>query len=187
VPGGEERIPDIIRFICCGYHPTNEIMQSGFIARWAIIGWLLTICSKVYVQANAKLALFYDWLFFEEGRDSVMNVEPAMLLMVNSVSQYTEITNMLLEFLFLLVENYDVRRKEAIADCVRRAFGVLVKKGVVPSLKPLTDCEKLSPLLRQKLVTFCSRTCPGTAEEARGKTVDEVSKGTELKKGVFSN
>jgi integrator complex subunit 3 len=187
VPGGEERIPDIIRFICCGYHPTNVIMQSGFIARWAIIGWLLTSCSKAYVQANAKLALFYDWLLFEEGRDSVMNVEPAMLLMVNSISQYTEITNMLLEFLFLLIENYDVRRKEAIADCVRRAFGVLVKKGVVPSLKPLTDCEKLSPLLRQKLVTFCSRTCPGTAEEARGKTVDEVSKGTELKKGVFSN
>jgi integrator complex subunit 3 len=57
VPGGEERIPDIIRFICCCYHPTNEIMQSGVIARWAVIGWLLTSCSKSYVQANAKLAV----------------------------------------------------------------------------------------------------------------------------------
>jgi integrator complex subunit 3 len=187
VPGGEERIPDIIRFICCCYHPTNEIMQSGVIARWAVIGWLLTSCSKSYVQANAKLALYCDWLFFQEGRDSVMNVEPAMLLMVNSVPQYTEITSMLHECLFLLVENYDVRRKEAIADGVRRAFRVLVQKGVVPSLEPLTNCEKLSPLLRQKLVTFCWRTCPGAAEEACGKTVDEVSKGTELKKGVCSN
>ncbi|KAK3118139.1 hypothetical protein QOZ80_9BG0694820 [Eleusine coracana subsp. coracana] len=200
VPGGEERIPDIIRFICCGYHPTNEVMQSGVIARWAVIGWLLTSCSKAYVQADANSVsqyteitnmllefLFYDWLFFEEGRDSVMNIEPAILLMVNSVSQYTEITNMLLEFLFLLIENYDVQRKEAIAPCVRRAFGVLVKKGVVPSLEPLTGSEKLSPLLRHKLVTFLSRTCPGTAEEACGKTVDEVSKGTELKKGVCSN
>ncbi|KAK3119493.1 hypothetical protein QOZ80_9AG0671340 [Eleusine coracana subsp. coracana] len=187
VPGGEERIPDIIRFICCGYHPTNEVMQSGVIARWAVIGWLLTSCSKAYVQANAKLVLFYDWLFFEEGRDSVMNIEPAILLMVNSVSQYTEITNMLLEFLFLLIENYDLRRKEAIAQCVRRAFGVLVKKGVVLSLEPLTGSEKLSPLLRHKLVTFLSMSCPGTPEEACGKTVDEVSKGTELKKGVCSN
>ncbi|TVU00922.1 hypothetical protein EJB05_53653, partial [Eragrostis curvula] len=146
VPGGEERIPDIIRFICCGYHPTNEIMQSGVIA------------------AGRSL-----------GRDSVMNIEPAMLLMVNSVSQYTEITNMLLEFLFLLIENYDVRRKEAIAQSVRRAFGVLVKKGVVPSLEPLIGCEKLSPLLRQKLVSFLSSTCPGTAEEVCGKTIDELS------------
>ncbi|XP_062183289.1 uncharacterized protein LOC133887374 [Phragmites australis] len=187
VPGGEERIPDIVRFICCGYHPTNEIMQSGVIARWAVIGWLLTSCSKGYIQANAKLALFYDWLFFEEGRDSVMNIEPAMLLMVNSVSQYTDITNMLLEFLFLLIDNYDVRRKEVIAQCVRKGFGVLVKKGVVLSLEPLTCCEKLSPLLRQKLVAFLSNTSPGAAEEACGKPIDEVSKETELKKRVCSN
>jgi integrator complex subunit 3 len=186
VPGGEERIPDIIRFICCCYHPTNEIMQSGVIARWAVIGWLLTSCSKSYVQANAKLALYCDWLFFQEGRDSVMNVEPAMLLMVNSVPQYTEITSMLHECLFLLVENYDVRRKAAIADGVRRAFRVLVQKGVVPSLEPLMNCEKLSPLLRQKLVTFCSRTCPGTTEEACGRQLMRFLK-EQRKKGVCSN
>uniref|UniRef100_A0A0A9IF80 Uncharacterized protein n=1 Tax=Arundo donax TaxID=35708 RepID=A0A0A9IF80_ARUDO len=116
-----------------------------------------------------------------------MNIEPAMLLMVNSASQYTDITNMLLEFLFLLIDNYDVRRKEAIAQCVRRAFGVLVKKGVVPSLEPLTCCEKLSPLLRQKLVAFLSNTSPGASEEACGKPLDEVSKQTELKKRICLN
>lgn len=178
VPGAEERIPDIVRFICCGYHPTNEVIQSGAIARWAVIGWLLTGCSKGYVVANAKLALFYDWLFFEEGRGSVMNIEPAMLLMVNSVSQYTDITNMLLEFLFLLIENYDARRKEAIAHCVRSAFGVLVKKRVIPSLEPLTCCEKISPLLRQKLVGFLSSSNPGAAEDVCGKAIDVVSKET---------
>lgn len=183
VPGGEERIPDIVRFICCGYHPTNEVMQSGVIARWAVVGWLLTSCSKGYVVANAKLALFYDWLFFEEGKGSVMNIEPAMLLMVNSVSQYSDITNMLLEFLFLLIDNYDVQRKEAIAHCVRSAFGVLFKKGVVPSLEPLTGCDKLSPLLRQKLLVFLSNTCDA-AEEACGKPINEVSKGTELYKRI---
>ncbi|XP_022682249.1 LOW QUALITY PROTEIN: integrator complex subunit 3-like [Setaria italica] len=189
VPGGEERIPDIVRFICCRYHPTNEVIQSGVIVRWAVIGWLLTGCSKGYVVANAKLALFYDWLFFEEGigRGSVMNIEPAMLLMVNLVSQYTDITNMLLEFLFLLIENYDVRRKEAIAHCVRSAFGVLVKKRVIPSLEPLTCCEKLSPLLRQKLVAFLSSSNPGAAEDSCGKSTDVVSKETELKKSVCSS
>lgn len=186
VPGGEERVPDIVRFICCGYHPTNEVIQSGVIARWAIIGWLLTSCSKGYVAANVKLALFYDWLFFDEVKGNVMNIEPAMLLMVNSVSQYVDITNMLLEFLFLLIDNYEVRRKEAIAQCVRCAFTVLVKKGVVPSLDVLMCCEKLSPLLRQKLVAFLSSSSPGAAEEACGKQINEVSKAAELKR-VCSN
>ncbi|KAL6658332.1 hypothetical protein ACP70R_003918 [Stipagrostis hirtigluma subsp. patula] len=187
VPGGEERIPDIVRFICCGYHPTNEIMQSGVIARWAVIGWLLTSCSKGYVQANVKLALFYDWLFFEEGKGSIMNIEPAMLLMLNSLSQYSDITNMLLEFLFLLIEHYDVQRKEAVAQCVRNAFRVLVRKGVVPSLELLTCCEKLSPLLRQKLVAILSSNSPGAAEEGCGRPIDNISKETELKKRVCSN
>ncbi|XP_025827256.1 integrator complex subunit 3 [Panicum hallii] len=187
MPGGEERIPDIVRFICCGYHPTNEVMHSGVIARWAVIGWLLTFCRKGYVVANAKLALFYDWLFFEEGRGSIMNIEPAMLLMVNSVSQYTDITNMLLEFLFLLIDNYDVRRKHAIACCVRSAFEVLVKKRVISSLEQLTCCEKLSPLLRQKLVAFLSSSNPGAAEDSCGKPTPIVSKETELKKSVCSS
>ncbi|CAM0874672.1 unnamed protein product [Alopecurus aequalis] len=187
VPGGEERIPDIIRFICCGYHPKNEVIQSGVIARWAVIGWLLTSCSKAYTIANAKLALFYDWLFFDESKGNVMNIEPAMLLMVNSVSQYVDITNMLLEFLFLLIENYEVRRKEAIAQCVRCAFRVLVKKGVVPSLELLTCCEKLAPLLRQKLVAFLSSTSPAAAVEICVKPINEVSEAAELKKRVCSN
>ncbi|KAF7053039.1 hypothetical protein CFC21_061038 [Triticum aestivum] len=187
VPGGEERIPDIVRFICCGYHPTNEVIQSGVIARWAVIGWLLTSCSKGYIVANAKLALFYDWLFFDETKGNVMNIEPAMLLMLNSISQYVDITNVLLEFLFLLIENYEVRRKEAIEQCVRCAFIVLVKKGVLPSLELLTGCEKLSPLLRQKLVAFLSSTTPVAAVEACLKPINEVSKAAELKKRVCSN
>ncbi|KAL1803123.1 hypothetical protein ACET3Z_031770 [Daucus carota] len=36
---------------------------------------------KNYVEASVKLALFYDWLFFDEKVDNVMNIEPAFLLM----------------------------------------------------------------------------------------------------------
>ncbi|KAG8088889.1 hypothetical protein GUJ93_ZPchr0011g27413 [Zizania palustris] len=187
VPGGEERIPDIVRFICCGYHPTNEVMQSGVIARWAVIGWLLTSCNKSYILANAKLALFYDWLFFDEGEGNVMNIEPAMLLMVNSLSQYTDITNMLLEFLFLLVENYEVQKKGVITECVKNAFGVLVKKGVVPSMEILTCCEKLSPMLRQKLVVFLSSASPEETKKTCGQPIEEVSEAMERKNRVCSN
>ncbi|ONK77505.1 uncharacterized protein A4U43_C02F7280 [Asparagus officinalis] len=156
LPGSETVIIDIVRFICCAHHPSNEIIHSDVISRWAVIGWLLTCCRKNYFLANVKLALFYDWLFFDEKVDNIMNIEPAMLLMVNSLPQYVDITHTLLEFLFLLVDNYDVHRKEMIARGASTSFGILVRKGVIRSLEPLISCSLLSPLLRERLSTFVS-------------------------------
>jgi len=39
----------IIRFICCAHHPPNDIIQSDIVPKWALIGWLLTLCRKNYV------------------------------------------------------------------------------------------------------------------------------------------
>ena len=46
-------------------HPTNEMLCTDIIPRWAVIGWLLTTCTNPVAASNAKLALFYDWLFFD--------------------------------------------------------------------------------------------------------------------------
>ncbi|KAJ4819370.1 Integrator complex subunit 3 [Rhynchospora pubera] len=154
LPGSETVIVDVIRFICQCYHPSKEIIQSNVISRWAVIGWLLKSCKRNYFEANAKLALFYDWLFFNDTIDSIMDIEPAMLLIVSSVPQYMEITHCLLEFLFLVVDNYDVQRKNVIAKGVLGAFNALVKRGVVHSLEVLMNCDKLSPFLREKLSKF---------------------------------
>lgn len=65
---------DLIRFIVGVIHPTNELLCSDIIPRWAVIGWLITTCTSNIALANAKLALFYDWLFFEPGKDNIMNI-----------------------------------------------------------------------------------------------------------------
>jgi integrator complex subunit 3 len=52
---------DMIRYIINAIHPTNDMLCSDIIPRWAIIGWLLTSCTSQVSLANAKLALFYDW------------------------------------------------------------------------------------------------------------------------------
>ena len=54
-------------------------------ARWAVIGWLLTTCTNQVAASNAKLALFYDWLFFDSEKDNIMNIEPAILVMHHSM------------------------------------------------------------------------------------------------------
>lgn len=149
-PDQEVLICDIVRFICCAHHPSNEIIQSPVIPRWAVIGWLFKYCETNYKVANFKLALFYDWLFFDEGSDNIMNIEPAMLLMVHSIPQYIDVTQTLLEFLVNSVGNYDTARKVEISSGVTSAFRTLVKKGVVPSLDALTSCKLLHPDLRQE-------------------------------------
>ncbi|KAI9082392.1 hypothetical protein K1719_035815 [Acacia pycnantha] len=113
-PSRETVIVDLVRFMCCAHHPTNDTIQSDIVPRWAIIGWLLKSCRKSHVEANVKLALFYDWLFFNESVDNIMNIEPAMLLMVHSIPKYIDMTHTLVEFLLLLVDNFDVERKDII-------------------------------------------------------------------------
>ncbi|PKA57358.1 hypothetical protein AXF42_Ash013545 [Apostasia shenzhenica] len=163
-PGAETLIIDIVRFICCSLHPSNEIIRSNVISRWAVIGWLLNCCSKNYFSANVKLALFYDWLFFDEKIDSIMNIEPAMLLMMNSINQYVDITHTLLEFLLLLVDNYDVQRREMIVNGVCKSFSLLVRKGVVHSMESLTSCSMISPALRNKLAALMSSSDLGAVD-----------------------
>ncbi|KAI4373648.1 hypothetical protein MLD38_011754 [Melastoma candidum] len=163
-PERETLVIDLIRFVCCAHHPTKEVLHSDIIPRWAVIGWLLKCCRKNYVEANAKLALFYDWLFFDERVDKVMNIEPALLLMVCSLPQYVAITDSLLEFLLLLVDNYDVDRMALITRGVLTSFDVLTRSGVVPSSDALTSAEGISPPLKERLGALLLRKEDHSAE-----------------------
>eukprot|EP00257_Ricinus_communis_P020370 XP_015579584.1 integrator complex subunit 3 homolog isoform X2 [Ricinus communis] len=174
-PERETVIVDIVRFICCAHHPSNETIQSDIIPRWAVVGWLLKTCGKNYVQANVKLALFYDWLFFDERIDNIMNIEPGMLLIVCSITKYIDMTNSLLEFLLLLVENYDLDRPHVISRGILSAFNVLVQKGVIHSLDVLTSCDALSPCLKQRLGRLWSSSKPGLTSKLQPANVPHYS------------
>lgn len=65
---------DLIRFIVGVIHPSNEVLCSEIIPRWAVLGWLLTTCTHPVAAAHAKMALFYDWLFYDGERDNIMNI-----------------------------------------------------------------------------------------------------------------
>ena len=65
---------DLIRFIIGCIHPSNEVLCSDIIPRWAVIGWLLSSCTSPVATANSKLALFYDWLLYNTETDNIMNI-----------------------------------------------------------------------------------------------------------------
>ncbi|CAH8333197.1 unnamed protein product [Eruca vesicaria subsp. sativa] len=148
---------DIVRFICCVVHPSNEIIRSEIMPRWAVIGWFLELCRQNHhVEPRVKLALFYDWLFFDERIDSIMNVEPAALLMLWSIPQYLHITHSLLEFLLHLVDTYDVTRRDMIMRSVASAFKEIERKGVVQSLDMFLSSPEIAPDLKKKLANLLS-------------------------------
>jgi integrator complex subunit 3 len=56
---------DLLRYICDVVHPTNEQLNAGLTPRWSLCAWLLTTCTSNIDFVNLKLALFYDWLFYD--------------------------------------------------------------------------------------------------------------------------
>lgn len=91
---------DMIRFICCSIHPSNETLASDIFPRWALIGWLLSVCAGHVLSSYAKLALFYDWFFFDEcEHQNIMDIEPGILVMYYSLKNYPTITTGLIDFI----------------------------------------------------------------------------------------
>lgn len=150
-PESDMLIVDLIRYICCVFHPPNHILAGNFTTRWAMVGWLLKSLKSQQIDENAKFALIFDWLFCNK-KENVMNLEPALLLMVHSIPKYMDITSTILE----TIMHFDTTSimgvpKENIAQNVHRAVEILVTSGVVPSLAMLSDCTKLDQSLRDKL------------------------------------
>jgi integrator complex subunit 3 len=142
---------DLIRFIVGVIHPTNELLGSDIIPRWAVIGWLLTTCTNQVASSNAKLALFYDWLYFTPEKDNIMNIEPAILVMHHSMKPHPAITATLLDFLCRIITNFYPRESEKVRQGIYASLSTIVEKRVLPSLVPLFDNPRLDNELRKML------------------------------------
>ncbi|KAL3279677.1 hypothetical protein HHI36_017183 [Cryptolaemus montrouzieri] len=139
---------DIIRFIVGVIHPTNELLCSDIIPRWAVIGWLLTTCTSTVAVSNAKLALFYDWLFFDSEKDNIMNIEPAILVMHHSMRSHPAVSATLLDFLCRIINNFYPPLTEKVRTGIFCSLRQILDKRVISSLLPLFDNAKLDRELR---------------------------------------
>lgn len=150
---------DLIRFIVGVIHPTNELLCSDIIPRWAVIGWLLTTCTSNVAASNAKLALFYDWLFFEPDKDNIMNIEPAILVMHNSMRSHPAVTATLLDFLCRIIPNFYPLLMDKVRQGIFSSLRQILEKRVLPSLFPLFDSSRLDRelrvMVRETFMEFC--------------------------------
>lgn len=150
-PESQSLRSDVIRYIINVIHPTNELLCSDIIPRWAILGWLLTSCTNPVALQNAKLAVFYDWLCFDPSRDNIMNVEPGILVMYHSIKNVPMVSSTLLDFLCRIMKNFYPKGEDRIRAGVYNSLKVILDKQVIPNLTPLFDSPKLNPELRSMI------------------------------------
>lgn len=135
------------------------MLCSDLIPRWAIIGWLLTSCTNPTALANAKLALFYDWLFFDPMKDNIMNVEPGILVMYHSIRNHPLVSSTLLDFLCRIMKNFAPKNEDRIRMGVFNSLRKILEKQVIPNLYPLFESPKLDrelkSLIRDNFREFC--------------------------------
>uniref|UniRef100_A0A8D2QUU2 Integrator complex subunit 3 n=1 Tax=Zosterops lateralis melanops TaxID=1220523 RepID=A0A8D2QUU2_ZOSLA len=172
---------DLIRYICGVVHPSNEVLSSDILPRWAIIGWLLTTCTSNVAASNAKLALFYDWLFFNPEKDSIMNIEPAILVMHHSMKPHPAITATLLDFMCRVSSPPSPGHCRAGESWER----------IAGHLAPLFDNPKLDKelraMLREKFPEFCSSPSPPIEVKIEEPVPMEMENHLEKDDGCYDN
>ncbi|XP_037874354.1 integrator complex subunit 3 homolog isoform X2 [Bombyx mori] len=168
-PESQSLRSDMIRFIVGVIHPTNELLCSDIIPRWAVIGWLLTTCTSNVAASNAKLALFYDWLFYDPEKDNIMNIEPAILVMHHSMRSHPAVTATLLDFLCRIIPNFYPPYAEKVRQGIFNSLQQIIEKRVLPNLHPLFDSQKLDRELRSTVrETFKEFCTNGNGEGVSG-------------------
>ncbi|XP_033123892.1 integrator complex subunit 3-like [Anneissia japonica] len=160
---------DLIRYICGVVHPSNDILCSDVIQRWAVIGWLLTTCTSNVAASSAKLALFYDWLVFSSPKGNIMDIEPAILVMHHSMRSHPAITATLLDFLCRIIANFYPPLEAQIRQGVFNSLRAILEKRVLSSLSPLFDNSKLDKelrsMIRENFSEFCTPETPPAVKE----------------------
>ncbi|CAB1320902.1 unnamed protein product [Coregonus sp. 'balchen'] len=145
---------DLIRYICGVVHPSNEVLSSDILPRWAIIGWLLTTCTYALFSLPLSVFMVYPSIFSSPLPLS----EPAILVMHHSMKPHPAITATLLDFISSLT------------------FSPLWRGS---HLAPLFDNPKLDrelrSMLRERFPEFCSSPSPPTEGRDEVKMEESVS------------
>ncbi|KAJ9052934.1 Integrator complex subunit 3 [Entomophthora muscae] len=155
-PAAHVLLPDLVRFICASYHPSNDILAGGIIPRYEVINLLVREIQDPVLASDCKLSLFYDWLFFSRD-NSIMDIEPGLLLMVNSLENNAYMTEVLVEFLAIASMEYCPSLKEHIHKNIESCMELLLEKGVISSLEPHYHNPNLSMDTKNNLLGMFGR------------------------------
>lgn len=149
-------ISDVLRYVVGVIHPTNATLASPVIQRWMLIMTLLKSLRTSYAASTAKLSLFLDWMTFNPGVDTIMCVEPGILLLTKSSFDSPNITSTLVEFLALSASNFYPPLSHQIRESIRLVIELCIQRGVISSLDKLHDSPMLPLEIKKLLLSLVS-------------------------------
>jgi len=147
-------LPFLIRFIVTNFHPDNDMLRSGLVPRWIIIAWLLKLCRSPQSLDGCRCSLLIDFFFFEPTIDRLMNLEPAILLLVHSLKHDPAVSLSILEFIIWEAERYeamDISLKGKIRPSITAAFNECLQKKVIRSLAPVLEMVPRNSAFHKKM------------------------------------
>lgn len=98
----EALLVDYIRYLLLVAEDVGlQKKKNEAVHRWLILGWVLKFLKSKYYIVMAKQALFFDWLFYDGDIRLYRIYEPVWLMIVNSLGKYREMSEEILEFLFV--------------------------------------------------------------------------------------
>jgi len=175
---------DLIRYICTIIHPSNEVLCSDIIPRWAIIGWLLTVQCNVQM---CRQALFFDWFAFDPKSDNIMNIEPAILLMFYSLRSHPQVTASLLDYLCGAHLTVNQSITAHVKACIKKSLQQILEKRVLPTLVSLFVNPKHEPALKERIRESFPEFCQvdnGTSKQnhssSKPATVSSAAPATQI-------
>ncbi|KAI3654391.1 hypothetical protein MP228_001110 [Amoeboaphelidium protococcarum] len=147
-------IIDLIRYIVCCFHPSNALLQSPVIPRFAVIGKLLQYTKSKLVSRHVKMALNLDWVCFNPQADSIMNIEPPVLYMMRSVEKYSHISAWMVEFLDQMSQAWIIGNQKpfnrTLRQRIKSGMHLCLQKGVISDIDPLLECPEINVLVKQQ-------------------------------------
>ncbi|KAL5035279.1 hypothetical protein BDV3_005235 [Batrachochytrium dendrobatidis] len=145
----ETLLPDIIRYICGAIHPNNAILASDIVQRWHLISILLRGIKAPACAQSCKLSLYFDWLFFNHASDSVMSLEPGILVMVKNLQTSPAISATMLEFLALIADRFLPTLSAHIYHNLKLSMSIVVEKRVITSLSLILLSPQLDEFTKE--------------------------------------
>ncbi|KAJ2399839.1 Integrator complex subunit 3 [Coemansia sp. RSA 2559] len=165
-PEAESLYSDVIRYIVGVFHPSNAVLASSVVPRYVFLGILMRFIRSQVVASNAKLALFYDWLFYDPKADNIMSIEPGVLIIARSADKYAYLTASFLEFLAYLSDAYVPSMAAEVRASIAQAMQDAVEKGVIPSLLPVFEHPRMDVAAKRYMHQLFPRLVPPVPSSA---------------------
>lgn len=125
----EYLLVDLIRYIIQCIENSHTSYVGEKVHRWYVLGWVMKFLKCETFKILAKQALFFDWLAYKGESGCFKIFEPTWLLIFNSLAKYRDMSEELLDFLYLFSQEFDTSNPDHEVSVIR-VFDLLKSRGV---------------------------------------------------------